>query len=51
MASQVLVKMSRDEIERARLLSEYKYEVDTRSRMVEAKREGRLEGKAERQKG
>jgi predicted transposase/invertase (TIGR01784 family) len=47
MASQVLVKMSRDEIERARLISEYKYEVDMRSRMVEAKLEGRLEGKAE----
>ena len=52
MASQVLIKISRDEIERARLLSEYKYEVDTQSKVVDAKREGRRKGRREgRQKG
>jgi hypothetical protein len=33
MASEVLMTISRDEIERARLLSEYKYELDTQSRI------------------
>ncbi|MDR2803652.1 MAG: Rpn family recombination-promoting nuclease/putative transposase [Treponema sp.] len=45
MASEVLVKISRDEVERARLISEYKYEVDMQSKMVEAKREGIQEGR------
>jgi predicted transposase/invertase (TIGR01784 family) len=43
MASEVLITISKDEIERARLMSEWKYEVDTQSRLVEAKREGRRE--------
>ena len=46
MASEVLMTISRDEIERARLMSEYKYELDTQSRLVEAKREGIKEGEA-----
>jgi predicted transposase YdaD len=40
MASEVLITISRDEVERARLLSEYKYEVDMQSHIVNAKREG-----------
>ena len=35
--------MSKDEVERARLMSEYKYELDTQSKMVQAKREARKE--------
>jgi predicted transposase/invertase (TIGR01784 family) len=37
MASEVLITISKDEIERARLMSEWKYEMDTQSRLVEAK--------------
>jgi predicted transposase/invertase (TIGR01784 family) len=44
MASQVLISISRDEVERARLMSEYKYELDLQSKVVYAKREGRKEG-------
>ena len=44
MAGQVLLTISKDEIERARLLSEYKFAVDLQSNMVEARREGRREG-------
>jgi predicted transposase/invertase (TIGR01784 family) len=47
MAGEVLLRISRDEAERARLLSEYKYAVDTQSKVVQAKREGRQEEKAE----
>jgi len=47
MASEVLLTISRDEIERARLMSEYKGEVDYQSKMVYAKRMGRAEGHAE----
>jgi hypothetical protein len=36
MASEVLMTMSRDEVERARLLSELKYELDTQSRIGSA---------------
>jgi predicted transposase/invertase (TIGR01784 family) len=43
MASKVLITISKDEVERARLMSEYKYEVDTQSKVVQAKREGRRE--------
>ena len=43
MASQVLMTISRDEKERARLLSEYKGAVDTQSKVVNAKREERAE--------
>jgi predicted transposase/invertase (TIGR01784 family) len=39
MASEVLITISKDEIERARLMSEYKYIVDTQSKVVQAKRE------------
>jgi predicted transposase/invertase (TIGR01784 family) len=48
MASEVLITISKDEIEQARLMSEYKYELDTQSRLVEAKREGRREGQRKR---
>ena len=44
MASEVLMTISRDEIERARLESEYKYQLDTQSKLVHAKREGIREG-------
>jgi predicted transposase/invertase (TIGR01784 family) len=47
MASQVLMSISKDEVERARLMSEYKYVVDTQSKVVHAKREGRQEGRQE----
>jgi hypothetical protein len=33
MASKVLLRISKDEAERARLMSEYKYVVDTRARL------------------
>ncbi|MDR1179825.1 MAG: hypothetical protein LBK44_04910, partial [Spirochaetales bacterium] len=44
MAGKVLLEISRDEGDRARLMSEYKYELDTQSRIVDAKREGIREG-------
>ncbi|MDR1970804.1 MAG: hypothetical protein LBQ46_02670 [Treponema sp.] len=44
MASQVLMSITKDEVERARLMSEYKYVVDTQSKVVQAKREGMREG-------
>ncbi|GHV79663.1 hypothetical protein AGMMS49944_14540 [Spirochaetia bacterium] len=44
MASTVLMTISKDEVERARLMSEYKYEVDTQSKVVHSKREGMREG-------
>jgi predicted transposase/invertase (TIGR01784 family) len=47
MASEVLVSISRDEAERARLLSEYKYVVDLQSKVVQAKREGKRDGERE----
>ena len=40
MASEVLLSISRDEAERARLMSEYKYQLDMQSKLVHAKREG-----------
>jgi predicted transposase/invertase (TIGR01784 family) len=43
MASEVLIGISRDEAERARLLSEYKYVVDLQSKIVQAQRESKLE--------
>ncbi|GHT50833.1 hypothetical protein FACS1894102_6540 [Spirochaetia bacterium] len=46
MASEVLISISRDEVERARLTSEYKYVVDHQSKMVQAKRLGMAEGHA-----
>ena len=44
MASEVLQTISRDEAERFRLLSELKYELDTQSKLVYAKREAMKEG-------
>jgi predicted transposase/invertase (TIGR01784 family) len=44
MAGEVLLRISKDEAERARLMSEYKYVVDTQSKVVTARREGRKEG-------
>jgi predicted transposase YdaD len=38
MASEVLITISKDEIEQARLMSEWKYEMDNQSRLVEAQR-------------
>ena len=43
MANQVLMTISKDEHESARLLSEYKYQVDMQSKLVTAKREGQEE--------
>ena len=43
MAAQALIHISKDEVERARLNSEYKFAVDLQSKMVTAKREGRNE--------
>jgi predicted transposase/invertase (TIGR01784 family) len=43
-----LLKISKDEVERARLLSEYKYALDTQSKLVDAKRAGRKEGEQKR---
>jgi hypothetical protein len=40
MAAEVLISISRDEAERARLMSEFKYRTDTRSRVEEARLEG-----------
>ena len=47
MAGEVLLTISKDDVERARLMSEYKYEVDLQSKIVEAGRAGKVEGKAE----
>jgi predicted transposase/invertase (TIGR01784 family) len=44
MASEVLMTISRDEVERARLESELKYELDTQSNLTYAKQEGMQEG-------
>jgi len=43
MASEVLLNISRDEVERARLMSEEKFQLDMQSKMVHAKREGHKE--------
>ncbi|GMO31553.1 MAG: hypothetical protein Ta2B_12650 [Termitinemataceae bacterium] len=43
MASEVLISISRDEVERARLMSEYKYVVDHQSKMVQALRKQKQE--------
>ena len=44
MASKVLQEISKDENEKARLLSELKYELDHQSKLVHAKREGMKKG-------
>jgi hypothetical protein len=43
MAGEVLMTISRDEAERARLMSEFKYQVDMRSHINHAKQEGAME--------
>jgi predicted transposase/invertase (TIGR01784 family) len=45
MASEVLMTISRDDVERARLMSEYKYELDTQSRIAYAWQQGEQEGR------
>jgi predicted transposase/invertase (TIGR01784 family) len=45
MASEVLMTISRDDVERARLMSEYKYELDTQSRVVYAWQQGEEQGR------
>jgi predicted transposase/invertase (TIGR01784 family) len=47
MAGEVLLTVSRDEVERLRLDSEFKYELDHQSHMVEARQEGFSRGKTE----
>jgi predicted transposase/invertase (TIGR01784 family) len=52
MASEVLMTISKDEAERARLRSEYKYQMDMQSKLVHAKRVGEQKGRQEgRQEG
>jgi predicted transposase/invertase (TIGR01784 family) len=50
MAGEVVLTISKDLEEKLRLMSEYKGQLDHQSRMVEAKREGRLEGRQEGQR-
>jgi predicted transposase/invertase (TIGR01784 family) len=45
MAGETLLRISRDEAERARLESEYKYQLDHQSEMVTARREGERIGR------
>jgi hypothetical protein len=40
MASEVLMTISKDEVARVRLVSEYKYQFDMQSKLVHAKRQG-----------
>ena len=47
MAGSVLLTISKDEVERARLESEYKYAADLQSRMIGAKQEGERIGRRE----
>jgi len=52
LASEELITITKDDIERARLFSETKYQLDMQNRYVHAKREGRREGLMEgRQEG
>jgi predicted transposase/invertase (TIGR01784 family) len=44
MAGEVLLKLSRDEAERARLESEFKYKLDRQNELVEAQRKGLAKG-------
>jgi hypothetical protein len=46
MAANVLVTITKDDVERARLFSEYKYALDRQSEMVEARRSGEARGMA-----
>jgi len=47
MASKILKSISKDEIERALLMSELKYQLDTQSQLTDAKLEGRHEAEQE----
>jgi len=47
MASKVLMKISKDEVERARLMSELKYELDMQSKLVHAEEKGIRKGRKE----
>ena len=47
MASEVLMSISKDEIERVRLMSEYKNKLDIQSEIAWARKEGRAAGHAE----
>ena len=47
MASEVLITVSKDEIEHFHRMSKLKYELDTQSELVEARREGIAEGRQE----
>jgi predicted transposase/invertase (TIGR01784 family) len=47
MANAVLDTITKDEVERARLMSELKYELDHQSQLTNAKIEGKIEGKIE----
>jgi hypothetical protein len=47
MAREVLMTISKDEAERSRLMSEYKYQMDMQSKLVHAKRVGRQKGQQE----
>ena len=47
MASEVLLEISKDEVERVRLMSEYKYQLDMQSKLVHAKRQGKKENQEE----
>jgi hypothetical protein len=47
MASEVLLSISRDEAERTLFMNEHKYEADTQSKVVDAKREGLRKGRQE----
>ena len=44
MASEVLMTISKDEIERAQLMSEFKYQMDLQSKLVYAEQKGFKEG-------
>jgi predicted transposase/invertase (TIGR01784 family) len=44
MAGKVLLTVSRDEVERARLESEFRYQLERQSDLVDARREGLAEG-------
>jgi predicted transposase/invertase (TIGR01784 family) len=47
MASEVLISISKDEVERARLMSEYKFEEDHQSKLIQTERRARAEAHQE----
>jgi hypothetical protein len=50
MAGEVLLTVSRDEIERARLASEYEGALDRQAERVDVRREGLAEGRRRKKK-